>query len=175
MPTTLQINKHRALVRQKISELLLLLADDSPDLSALNQTLRQIVPRFGDLAGSFSDAGIALSQALREEPAIEGQTTATRIGRTAALRLVLWFLHERLETGEARGEWLGLAMGTGAGRGARRLHKFLRIVMMQKVTPDQVRSAMDFLRSPECRPPLGGGDSPSEFGGPLTNMPRVMR
>jgi hypothetical protein len=36
MPTTSQITKHRALVRQKISELLLLLADSSPDLSDLN-------------------------------------------------------------------------------------------------------------------------------------------
>ncbi|MEO0644351.1 MAG: hypothetical protein AAFY47_13195 [Pseudomonadota bacterium] len=174
MPTVEEIEKHRVKLRERISDLLLALADNKPEYIYLNQSLRYVLPRFGALVSDHAQSAMALYEALRQPLEIERNTTVTRSGEAAGLRAVLWFLHEQIEQGGSRADWLGLAMGTGKGRGAKRLHRFLKVVLMRTVTSDQVRSAMDFLTSPKCDPPLGGGNKPSGFGGPLTDMPSVL-
>lgn len=136
-----------------------------------DQALRQLLRGYGravhELLTAASNLRAIVTQSLDDAANIRD----IRNGEAPGLRLMLWLLHEPVEAGVRRGESFGLAMGPGTGRGAPALHMFLSIITQRKIDEDDVRYAIDYLKKHDRMP--RPGNSPSGFGGPVTEFPDV--
>ncbi len=137
-----------------------------------DQALRQLLgAEYGAAVGQLVDAVIRLRPIVEKKLDDKANIRDVRIWQAAGLRIVLWFLHEPVEGGVRRGESLGLAMGSGAGRGAPRLHDFLSVITSRRIFGDDVKNAIDFMTKHGRMPKKG--DSPSGFGTTLSDYPDI--
>jgi hypothetical protein len=121
--------------------------------------------------GDLMDAAARLQISVGEELKDDANIADIRSGHAAGLRAVLWFLHEPVEGGARRGKSLGLVMGPGSGRGAPKLHKFLSVITSRRISGDDVKNAIDYLKKHDEMPKPG--NRPSSFGAAITEFPKV--
>ena len=137
-----------------------------------DQALRQLLGAdYGAAVGQLVDAAWRLRPIVAKKLDDKANIRDVRKGQAVGLRTVLWFLHEPVEGGVRRGESLGLAMGSGAGRGAPKLHDFLSVITSRRIFGDDVKNAIDFMTKHGRMPKKG--DSPSGFGTTLSNYPDI--
>ncbi len=174
MPTLRVVNALRLDWVRSIEavEKVALSASSGGDKARANQALRQLLgAEYRESVGELVRAVIRLRTIVGKTLDDDAYIADIRSWRAAGLRAVLWFLHEPVEGGVRRGVSLGLAMGPGAGRGALRLHDFLSVITLCKISGDDVRNAIDFLTKHDRMPKPG--NRPSGFGTAVTEYPEV--
>ncbi len=137
-----------------------------------DRALRQVLgAEYGAAVGQLVDAAWRLRPIVEKKLDDKANIRDVRKGEAAGLRTVLWFLHEPVEGGVRRGESLGLAMGSGVGRGAPSLLGFLSVITSREISGDDVRNAIDFMTKHDRMPKRG--NKPSGFDATLTEFPDI--
>ena len=134
--------------------------DEQPLQDALRQRYKA---SFCVAYDQFLHAAIDVREALAPPFELGEDTADVRPGHHIGLKNVLWALRQEVDGGKRRGEDWGLAMGTGDGRGARKLHEFLSVISGRTVTPDDVRNAAVGIRDWEAEDRAVEGSRSSRF------------
>ncbi len=174
MPTLAETNALRRNWVRSIEavEKVALSASSGGDEARADQALRQLLgAEYGESVGELVRAVVRLRTIVGKTLDDDANIADIRSWQAAGLRAVLWFLHEPVEGGVLRGKSLGLAMGSGAGRGAPRLHDFLSVVTSRRISGDDVKNAIDFMTKHDRMPKPG--NSPSGFGAAVTEYPVI--